>query len=67
MVILSPLVDSLNINQESFANSFVICKVEGKQYKVSKDDIIKLEKLDGLLAGDKIGGDQSINQKSSRM
>jgi len=35
-------------------------KVEGKQYKFHLNDIIKLEKIEGLNAGDKIGKKQRL-------
>lgn len=38
---------------------YAILKTGGKQYKVSKDDIVRLEKLDGN-AGDKVTFDEVL-------
>jgi ribosomal protein L21 len=48
-------MDSLRVDQDTLDNSFVVAKINQQQYKLFKDDIVKLEKIEGLEAGDKIG------------
>lgn len=49
------MVVDIQIDKETLENSFVIMKVNEKQYKVIQNDIVKLEKIEGVNAGDKLG------------
>ena len=49
------MIENIEINKDILKNSFAIVKIEGKQYKVIKNDIVKLEKIEGVNAGDKLG------------
>lgn len=46
---------SIMMNQQTKDDSFAVVKINNQQFKLFKDDIVKLEKIEGLIAGDKIG------------
>lgn len=45
----------LQLNEDTFKNSFVVFKLNGKQYKIYEGDIVKVEKLNAFQAGERFG------------
>jgi ribosomal protein L21 len=64
--------EAVDIMQKDFETMFAVIKTGGKQYRVSKDDVIAIEKLDGdsgativfdevLMLGDQVGAPRVAN------
>ena len=57
----------LQLNEDTFKNSFVVFKLNGKQHKIYEGDIVKVEKMNTFQAGERFGKSRFLNFSDSRV